>query len=504
MNQIKFGAILSYISIIVSMLVALIYTPIIIRQLGQSEYGLYSMIGSISAYLSVMDMGLGNAVIRYNSRNRAVGDKESESRLNGMFLLLYAAIGILTVFFGFAIYSSVNRLFGGSLSIVELSKARLMIVILTINFSISMPLSVFGSIMQSYEKFVVVKGIAIIRTVMVPLISVPFLFLGHGSVMMVLITTIINISCLLFNVYYCLNKLKVRFYFRKIEYSVLIEIIGYSFFVFLGVIVDQINWNTGQIILGIVSGTLAVALYALAMQFIRIYMQFSTSLSGVFLPRVSMMVANNASNSELTGMLIKYGRIQYIIMGYILGGFILLGQQFIIIWAGENYSQSYYIALFIMLPFTIDLIQNICLSILQAKNYQRFRSVVLILIAIGNVIISFPLGEKYGGLGVAFGTGFSYFIGAGIVMNIYYYKRLGLDIPLFWKNIAFMSIPMISSVFVGIGLNYLISDNTIPNMILKGILYSISYFIFMSWKGFNDYERGLLAGIFTKFKFSHK
>ena len=74
------------------------------------------MIGSISAYLSVMDMGLGNAVIRYNSRNRAVGDKESESRLNGMFLLLYAAIGILTVFFGFAIYSSVNRLFGGSLS----------------------------------------------------------------------------------------------------------------------------------------------------------------------------------------------------------------------------------------------------------------------------------------------------------------------------------------------------------------------------------------------------
>lgn len=490
-NQIKSGAILSYLSILISILVALMFTPVIIRQLGQSEYGLYAMIGSISAYLSVMDMGLGNAVVRYNSRNRAIGDKTSESKLNGMFLLIYFVIGILTVLIGLVLYNSIDRIFGESLTGPELEKVRLMVIILIFNFAVSMPLSVFASIMQSYEKFVIVKVMGILRTLMIPIISLPFLFVGYGSVAMVAITTIVNISILLFNVYYCLVKLKIQFYFKQIDNRLLREILGYSFFIFLAVIVDQINWNTGQLILGVTTGTFAVAVYAVAMQFIRLYMQFSISINGVFLPRVSMMVANKASNLELTALLIKFGRIQYIVMGYILSGFILFGQPFIGLWAGKNYTDAYYISLLIMIPFTIDLIQNICLLILQAKNYQRFRSVVLIMIAIVNVVISFPLGRNFGGVGVAFGTGLSYFLGAGLIMNRYYHRRLGLNIPLFWKNIALMTLPVIVSLFLGMGINILIAPNSIVYLAIKIMLFSLIYCSLMWLKGCNDYEKNL-------------
>lgn len=498
MSQMKSGVILSYVAIIVSITIALLYTPVMTRQLGQSEYGLYAMIGSITAYLSVMDMGLGNAVVRYNARNRAIGDKASEARLNGMFLLIYFVIGIITVFLGIILYNSVNRFFGSSFSAIELEKVRQMVIILIINFAISMPLSVFGSIMQSYEKFFISKILGIIRNLMIPITSLPFLFLGYESVAMVAIATIVNISILLFNVYYCFKNLKIQFYFKQIDYPLLREIIGYSFFIFLGVIVDQINWNTGQLILGVVSGTMAVAIYAIAMQFIRLYMQFSTSISGVFLPRVSMMVANKASNLELTNLLIKFGRIQYIIMGYILSGFTLFGQPFISLWAGKNYTQAYYIALIIMVPFTIDLIQNICLSILQAKNYQRFRSIILIMIALVNVAISFVLGQKFGGIGVAFGTGFSYFLGAGIVMNIYYYRRLGLNIPLFWKNIALMSVPILISILLGVVINILIIQNSLIFLVIKILLFTSLYGSLMWLMGCNNYEKGLFLEILKK------
>ncbi|MFE4814813.1 lipopolysaccharide biosynthesis protein, partial [Peribacillus simplex] len=297
---------------------------------------------------------------------------------------------------------------------------------------------------------------------------------------------------------YCYKHLNIKFYFGKIDYQLLREIIGYSFFIFLGIIVDQINWNTGQIILGIYSGTAAVAVFAIAIQFIRLYLQFSTSISGLFLPRVTMMIANKVSNQELTNMMIKFGRVQYIVMLYIVSGFILFGSPFISLWAGTNYTDAYYMVLLIMIPITIPLIQNIGLTILQAKNLQGFRSIVLIMIAIINVIISIKLTKSYAGIGVAIGTGSSYIIGNAIVMNIYYHRKIGINIPLFWKNILLMSVPGVISLGVGYGLNLMIVQDSVLFLGYKMVLFSLVYYITMWFFGFNSYEKGMFMSILKK------
>lgn len=499
MSQMKAGAILSYLSISISILVALLFIPIMIRLLGQSEYGLYAMIGSVSAYLSIMDLGLGNAIVRYVARNRALGDKESEAQLNGMFLFLYSIIGVLTIVIGVILYNTVENVFGSSLNAAELEKAKIMVIILIFNFALSFPLSIFGSIMQSYERFIAVKVAGIVRSLLNPLIIIPFLFMGYGSVMVVFITTLLNIFILLFNAIYCFKYIKINFKFGKLDYQLLKEILGYSFLIFLGIVVDQVNWNTGQLILGAVSGTVAVAVFAIAIQFIRLYLQFSTALSGLFLPRVSMMVANKASNEELTNMMIKFGRLQYMILAYILCGFILFGRPFIEFWAGQNYRDAYYMALIIMIPITIPLIQNLGISILQAKNLQGFRSIVLIMIAVLNVIITIPLAKMYGGIGVAIGTGVSYLIGNAIVMNIYYYRRIGMNIPLFWRNILLMTVPALISLITGYMLNLLVSQESILILIFKIILFSVAYLLFMWFFGLNDYERNLFSPLIKRF-----
>lgn len=223
-------------------------------------------------------------------------------------------------------------------------------------------------------------------------------------------------------------------------------------------IVDQIYWNTDQFILGIVAGTIPVAVYAIAMQFIKIYMQFSTSISGMFLPRVSMMVANEASSLELTELMVKYGRLQYIIMSYILSGFILFGQPFINMWAGINYRDAYYIIILIMLPLSIPLIQNVGVSILYAKNLQGFRSLILITIAILNVIISLPLAKEFGGIGAALATTVSLIVGNIVCMNIYYHYKIGINMKNFWVNIILMSVPVLIAMFIGAGINYMIEE----------------------------------------------
>lgn len=498
MNQLKAGAILSYLSITISMLIALIYTPIMIRILGQSEFGLYSLIGSLAAYFSVMDMGLGNAMVRYTARNRVSGTKERESNLNGMFLIFYSIISLITIIVGIVVYNNLHLIFEESLSSSDIKSAKIMIVILIVNFALSFPLSIFNSILKAHERFIVEKVISIIRIVSAPLIILPIIYIGFGAISMVLITTIVNIGCLVFTVYYTYKNLCIKISFGRLEEGLIREVLTYSFFVFLAVIVDQIYWQTDQIILGAVSGTLSVAIYAIAIQFVKLYIQLSTSISGLFLPKVSMLVAQNTSSDELTTLMIRYGRVQFFIVTFILLGFTLFGEYFIRLWAGENYVEAYKVVLIIMVPLTIPLIQNFGLSVLYAMNLQVFRSVMLIFIAIINVIISIPVATEYGLIGVATVTAITLLLGNVFIMNIYYYKKIDINIPQFWKEISSIIVYLLFSLGIGYLINYLIQQNSIFFFIGKIILYSIIHVIILVLFCLNDYEKNLCKSVFRR------
>lgn len=498
-NQLKIGAILSYVNILAGLIVGLGYTPVMIRLLGQSEFGLYSLIGSLVAYLSVLDMGLGNTIVRYISRNRAVGDKKSESELNGLFLAIYSVIGLITLIVGSILYFNVDNMFGATLSADQIERAKIMMILLIFNIAISFPLSVFASLMQAYERFIFLRIFNIISVLLKPIIALPFLFMGYGAVTLVVTATIVNIACLLTNVYYCFKYLNIHFSKGHFEKAFLYEISGYAFFIFLNAIMDKIYWGTGQFILGMVSGTIQVAIYAIAMQFMNMYMQFSNAISGVLLPKVTMMVANGATKIELTNLMVKIGRLQYIIISYILVIFFLVGKEFIYLWVGENYLSAYIMILILMISLFIPLIQNVGVAILQAMNLNRYRMTVYTIVAVINIFTSVILAKIYGGLGCAISTAVALLISTGLIMNRYYHKRIGIDIPLFWKNIthmmpsAFILIILVEIFQMNISLEY-----SWLYFVIKVVIYTLIYTILIYFIGMNDYEKNLCKSIIFK------
>lgn len=498
-NQLKIGAILSYINILAGLIVGLGYTPVMIRLLGQSEYGLYSLIGSLVAYLSVLDMGLGNTIVRYVSRNRAIGDKKSESELNGLFLAIYSVIGLITLIVGCVLYFNVDNMFGATLSADQIERAKIMMILLIFNIAISFPLSVFASLMQAYERFIFLRIFNIISILLKPIIALPFLFMGYGAVTLVVTATIVNIACLLTNVYYCFRYLDIQFSKGHFEKAFLYEISGYAFFIFLNAIVDKIYWGTGQFILGIVSGTIQVAIYAIAMQFMNMYMQFSNAISGVLLPKVTMMVANGATNKELTNLMIRIGRLQYIIVNYILVIFFLVGEEFLYLWAGENYLSAYPIIMILMCVLIIPLIQNVGISITQAMNLNCFRMTSYTICAVINIFISFWAAKFYGGLGCAISSSICIFIATGLIMNWYYINRLKLNMNMFWKNIIQMFPSSVILVFIVLVFKQIYTiEYSWFNLIIEIIIYSLIYMISMYVLSLNDYEKNILKNMRNK------
>lgn len=498
-NQLKMGAILSYINILAGLIIGLGYTPVMIRLLGQSEFGLYSLIGSLVAYLSVLDMGLGNTIVRYISKNRAIGGKKSESELNGLFLATYSVIGLITLIVGSILYFNVDNMFGATLSIDQIERAKIMMILLIFNIAISFPLSVFASLMQAYERFIFLRIFNIISVLLKPIIALPFLFMGYGAVTLVVTATIVNIACLLTNVYYCFKYLDIHFSKGHFEKAFLYEISGYAFFIFLNAIVDKIYWGTGQFILGIVSGTIQVAIYAIAMQFMNMYMQFSNAISGVLLPKVTMMVANGATNKELTSLMIRIGRLQYIIVNYILVIFFLVGEEFLYLWAGENYLSAYPIIMILMCVLIIPLIQNVGISITQAMNLNCFRMTSYTICAVINIFISFWAAKFYGGLGCAISSSICIFIATGLIMNWYYINKLKLNMNMFWKNIIQMFPSSVILVFIVLVFKKIYTiEYSWFNLIIEIIIYSLIYMISMYILSLNDYEKNILKNMRNK------
>lgn len=492
-KEIKIGAILSYIIIILNMLIGVVYTPILTDNLGQSEYGLYSLISTVISYLTILDFGFGNAIIIYTSKYIANKEKEKEQKLHGMFLIIYCIIGVVAGIIGAILTINIDILFSNTLTSNELYKAKILMIILTVNLILTFPLSIFSSIITAYEKFVFVKILNIIRIILNPIIMLFLLKQGYKSIALVVLITILNITTLFINFIYCKVKLKIKLKFGKIDTILLKEILFYSVWLFLNSIMDKINWNLDQFVLGMVSGTIVVAIYSVAAQLNQMYLNFSVAISGVLLPKVAQMEAQNASDKEFSDIFIKTGRIQFLVMALILSGFILFGKEFInLLWVGPEYKKAYFIACILMLSITIPLIQNVGLNIIQAKNQYKYRVKVLFLLSIFNIVISVFLAKRIGAIGAALGTAISELLGQVIFMNWFYYKKTHLDIPRFWKEILNMFLPMSVVMIIGILIKIIIPINTPLVLIGEICIYCIIYMLITLKFSINEYEKTML------------
>ena len=136
----KKGAILSYVTIGINTLIQLLYVPFLIRRLGQSEYGLYSLVASIIGYLTIMDFGFGNAIIVYTSKYKAQNKLNEEKKLHGMFNLIFKIVGIIAALLGLLLFLNVNNLFGHTMTSIEIHKMKIMMLILSFNLMITFSL----------------------------------------------------------------------------------------------------------------------------------------------------------------------------------------------------------------------------------------------------------------------------------------------------------------------------------------------------------------------------
>ncbi|WP_029201379.1 oligosaccharide flippase family protein [Oribacterium sp. NK2B42] len=497
-RQRKFGIVLSYLVMASNFLIGLVYTPFLIRSLGQSEYGNYNYVNSIASYLVLLTCGFGSAYLRFSSPYRKNNDKDGIENVNGLFLVLFFIMGTIALLIGGVMTIKSDWILSGKLTENELETGKLLMGILVANVFMTFPVSIFNSYIIAQERFVFQKALTLVSTFLTPVTCTIVLLLGQKVVGIAIATLCVTVIVDTVIVLYCIVKLKMRFQFHFIRWEQAKEVYIFSLFLLLSMIVDQVNWSVDKFLLGKICGTVVVAIYTVGSTINSYYMSMGEAISNVFVPKVYELLSHEDGDHQATILMTRLGRVQFMVLSLIITGFALYGKLFIYLWVGNDYALTYYVILLLIIPVTIPEIQKIGLEIQKAKNLHKFRSLVYTLIAIVNIAITIPLAHTWGAVGAALGTAITVFVGNGIIMNLYYHKKVHVDMKYFWKNILKLFPSVIGSAIIGLGINISINPYSWPTFIICVILYTTVYLIVIFFFGLYPYERNYIMSLLRR------
>jgi O-antigen/teichoic acid export membrane protein len=494
-SQLKFGIILNYINMFVSSLIPIFYTPIMLSLLGQNEYGLYKLSSSVTSYLSLISLGIGSAVTRYLIKAKTEEGKESEENFLGLFMVIFQIIAVVSFVVGVILVFNLGIWYGNSLTSTELGRMKILTFILVCNTALSFSMSPYISVVSAHERFIFLQCMNIISTCIAPLLNLIVLFLGYASIGMAVSSLVLGIVGRFIYWEYVRKIMELKPRYKNMPIHLLKEILSFSFWIFVANVVGQLYNATDTVMIGAVPGlaTVGVAVYNIGGTFSSIVFSLTTGISSLLGPKTNKLVFEGASNSTLTDLTIRVGRLQGYIITLIVTGFIAFGQPFISFYAGEGYKDAYWVAVLMMVPNMIPLVQSVCLSVIVAKNKHRFRSIVYLIIAIINVIGTWVLMQtSLGIIGAALMTGIATIIGQGFMMNWYYWKRTGLEMGRFWKELSHIYILPVCMCVLAILLGKWIDYYKLVNLLVGIVVYTIIYCI-GSWIWvMNPYEKSLV------------
>lgn len=422
------AGVFAYLLIVANTVSGLLLAPFILRSIGSSTYGVYSTISAFAATSCVVDLGITQTLIRYVSNYKANkrGDAEIRKLCNTIGLVNFVVI-LFNVIVAIVLFLSIPKVYSNSFTPEEIVLSQRLFILCSLSIIISFVSNYYAGIISGYGYFAfinITKSLNVILRVVLL-----FIFVALYKNVYLIMTIDVLLSLLLMFVYmvYVRKQIVLPRVKGFVEKAIIIEIAIYTFFLFLQNVVDQVNNHLDSIIIGALVGSTAVAIYSFGLNVFHMFQNLSTSISQMLVPFMTEKIANNASPKELESSLAKIGKIQYVIVGAALFGFIAMGREFVYLWLGEGFSSVYVITLILMFGGLWPLIQNGAIAILKAKNLMAFRTNAIFFMALVNAVLTYFLVKSFGYVYAAVGTAVGFIVVNTIIMDIYYYKKLHLN-----------------------------------------------------------------------------
>jgi O-antigen/teichoic acid export membrane protein len=478
-SQIKKGALISYSSLLISILLGITYTPWMIKSIGVPDYGLYVLAMSVINFF-VFDFGLGYSVQHFVSKYLA---EDRLDKLNKFLIVIYKLFIILDIVIFFLLFSSYFFIFDifQGFSPEESVKFKFIYAVVSIFSIFSFPFVHLDGTILAHGKFLHLKLCDLFFQIIVVSSMTFLLYFGYGLYAFVLVNVGAGICRVLFKLFVLKRHTKVSVNWGFWDSTILRSVISFSIWGTIYAISQRGVLTVAPFILGLYYNSEEIAILGIAFSLEGFFFLLANAINGLFLPKVSKLIVDRKSD-EINKLMIRVGRVQIFLTGLIFIGLISFGRHFINIWVGEKFHIVYICSIILILPSFVSLAQNIGLTTIIAKGKVKYLAYSGILQALTNLILIFPFAKYYGVLGVSVSVAIAYSTSL-FFNNLVYVKVLNLDVRGFFLSSFVKLFPLlIFTLFCGLLCNFVLSFQGWYGLILKvGIftsLYISLFFIF--------------------------
>ena len=479
------GAIISYISIFLNIVISLVYTPWMINKVGVSDYGLYSLVLAFLSYF-MLDFGLSGTITRFIAKYRAEGREDKVANMLGITAKVYLIFDSVIFIILFVLYFFLANIFGG-LTPGEIERLKVLYCIAGTFSVLSFLFKPVSGAMMAYEFFVENKMLDLVVRVGTVLLIVVALLLDGNVYHIVFITGAVGFGTAVLRYWIFTKKSKIKVNWNYYEKAELIALFSFS------------RLSLVPTILGIFSNTTEISVFSVGRNLEGMVYTISAALNGLFLPVVSRMV-HSGDRKGIMELMIRVGRIQLFIVFLIFAGFCVFGAQFLSLWVGETFHASYYVFVFLVFVNIISLTLQIAMDVVLAENKIKNTAIRMVVSALIGLVISIIVAPKYGAIGCAAATGFALVL-TQILYIQFYNNKMGLNMKLFFKNCHLKILPILTVYsIIAFYIQRLIPINGWIYLLLCMVVYTIGYLVIVWAFLANNYEKNMVLRFFTKKK----
>ena len=491
-SNISKGAIISYVAIFFNIVISFVYAPWMIHKIGTADYGLYALVTAFVSYF-LLDFGLNTSVTRFIAKYRAEGNEEKVEEIIGLTTRVFVLMDAVIFVSLFVAYFFLENIFTG-LTSDEVETLRGLFIIAGVFSVLSFALKPVDGAMMAYEYFVPNKLLDMIHRVGSVLLIVLLLLLGGDVYSLVLVHcgTAFVASVIKYVIFVRRSKLRIKWKFYNRD--VLRALLSFSVWIFLIGLAQRFRLSFVPTVLGIVSNTNEIAIFSLGMTIEGFVWVISNALNGLFLPKVTRMVVTSENRHEVSRLMTKVGRIQYIIILLVYSGLVLFGQGFVDCWVGPEFRKSYYVMLFLVFPSLITSTEAIANDTVYAENKVRYTAPIILATSFLGLAASFVFSPKFGAVGSAACTCLALLIYA-VWLNMFYKRKLQLNIGAFFYNCHFrITLSMLISIIIGFVIKNLVPIDGWFSLAIAAGTYTVVYLINAYFFAFNKDEKQLILG----------
>ena len=247
--------------------------------------------------------------------------------------MTYSVMALLVIIGGIILIFFSEQVFGPKLTPEEHGTAKILLAILTFNLAGTFIFSIFWSYLRAIHHFVVIEIALLIKTILSPILIISLLLLGFGSIGFVAATALVTMIIEIFVSIYAFKKGGIKIKFNNYDKSLLKEIFSYSIFIFGFELLNQFNNGVDNIVLGWTSGTEIVSVYAIGITISGIILSLPNGINNVITPDINKIASSEEDKIEIiSDMQVRFGRMIFMIIAFILSGFILFGIPFLNLW----------------------------------------------------------------------------------------------------------------------------------------------------------------------------